>query len=159
MTGGEALLAVIIAVGVLGVVLPIIPGSLVVGVAIAIWASETGGVTAWTVFAIAAALLMTAGAAKWWVAERHLRSAGVSRSTLVAGGLTGVIGFFVIPVIGLPLGFVAGVYMAERRRLSAHGPAWRATTVALRASGLVLLVELAGALFAAMTWVVGVVTT
>ena len=33
------------------------------------------------------------------------------------GGACGVVGFFVVPVVGLFLGFVLGVYVAERRRL------------------------------------------
>ncbi|CAN5508958.1 MAG: DUF456 domain-containing protein [Nocardioidaceae bacterium] len=159
MTGGEALVAVVIAIGVVGVVLPVIPGSLLVGGAITAWALETGGATAWTVCGVAVALLVTAAVGKWWVAERHLRGAGVSRTTILIGGLTGIVGFFVIPVIGLVLGFVAGVYVAERRRHSAHQPAWRATVTALKASGLAILVELAGALFAAAVWILGVATT
>jgi len=159
MTGGEALVAVVIAIGVLGVVLPIVPGSLLIGGAITAWTLEIRGATAWTVCGVAVALLVTAAVGKWWVAERHLRTAGVSRTTILIGGLTGIVGFFVIPVIGLVLGFIAGVYVAERRRHATHQPAWRATVTALKASGLAVLVELAGALLAAAVWVIGVATT
>jgi uncharacterized protein YqgC (DUF456 family) len=76
---------------------------------------------------------------------------------MVAGGLLGIIGFFVIPIIGLLIGFLAGVYGAERRRRP-HAQAWRSTLAAARASGLALLVELAGALVAASVWLVGALT-
>ena len=37
---------------------------------------------------------------------------------LVAGGLLGLVGFFVVPVVGLVVGFVLGVYYpAEHRRV------------------------------------------
>ena len=51
-------------------------------------------------------------------------------------------GFFVVPVVGLVLGFVAGVYAAERRRVGVEA-AWPSTLAALRAVGLCILIELA----------------
>lgn len=158
-TTGEVLVGAVIAVGVLGVLLPVVPGSLVVAGAVALWAYDTGGFTAWLILAIAATTLVTAGVAKWLVAERHLRSAGVPSRSMLVGGVVGIVGFFVIPVLGLLFGFVGGIYVAERRRLGARAAAWRSTRAALRASGLALLVELAGALLAAAAWLVGVVLT
>lgn len=151
------LVGAVIAVGLVGVVLPVIPGSLIVAAAIALWAYDTGGAAAWLVLGVAGALLVLGAMGKWLVAERHLRGAGVARSTMVIGGLAGIVGFFVIPVIGLFIGFLAGVYAAERRRRP-HEQAWRSTVAAVRASGLALLVELAGALLAATTWLVGALT-
>ena len=40
--------------------------------------------------------------------------------------LLGVVGFFVVPVVGLFLGFVLGVYLAELRRVGAAA-AWPST--------------------------------
>lgn len=156
---GEVVIGAVIAFGVIGVLLPVVPGSLVVGAAVALWAYLTGGGTAWLVLACAVAALVTAAVAKWLVAERHLRGAGVPRRSMLTGGLVGIVGFFVIPVLGLFLGFIGGIYVAERRRLRTHAAARRSTMAALRASGLALLVELAGALFAAAAWLVGAVVT
>ena len=153
----EVLVGAIIAVGLVGVVLPVVPGSLIIGGAITVWAYATGGAAAWLVLALAATMLVAAGVGKWFVAERHLRGAGVPRSTMVVAGLAGIVGFFVVPVVGLFVGFAGGLYAVERRR-KAHSDAWRSTVAALRATGLVLLVELAGALLAAAVWVVGAVT-
>jgi hypothetical protein len=79
--------------------------------------------------------------------------------TLAAGAALGIVGFFVIPVVGLVIGFVAGVYAAERHRLGAHPPAAASTAVAVRAVGLSIVIELVGALLAAAVWFVGVVVT
>ena len=46
---------------------------------------------------------------------------GIPTSTLLLGGVLGVVGFFVIPVVGLLVGFVLGVYLAELSRVGAHG--------------------------------------
>ena len=56
------------------------------------------------------------------------------------------------------MGFVAGVYLAERRRLG-PGAAGPSTWPALRAVGVSILIELTAAVLAASAWVAGVVVT
>lgn len=120
------------------------------------WAATTSGTTAWIVFAAATLLIATGTVVKFLVPGRRLHAAGVPNSTLWAGGLVGIVGFFVLPVVGLFVGFVLGVYAAEWRRLGAER-AWPATRTALSAVGLSILIELLAALLATVTWTVGVV--
>ena len=108
---------------------------------------------------LAALLVLAVGTVvKYAVPHRRIRDAGVPRSTLVAGAVLGVVGFFVVPVVGLFVGFVGGVYGAEALRL---GPAQArpATWTALKAVGLSVLIELSAALFAASAWAVGAAST
>jgi uncharacterized protein len=156
---GETVIGLAIVVGIVGVVVPILPGSLLVGVAIAVWAAFVGGVTAWSIFAVAAVLLVAAGIGKYAIAERHLRGSGVPRSTMFVGAAGGIVGFIAIPIVGLVVGFVLGVYAAERYRLANHQKAWRATVAAMKASGFAILIELSGALLAAGVWVSGLALT
>jgi len=158
MTGVEVLVALAIAVGVVGVIVPVLPGSLLVLGAILVWTIDVGGSTAWTVFAVAAICLALGSVVKYAVPGRRLKEAGVPGSTLALGGVLGVVGFFVIPVVGLVVGFVLGVYLAELNRVGRRA-AWPATTHALRAVGLSMLIELAANLLAAAVWVTGVVIT
>jgi len=149
---------VVIAIGVLGVVVPVLPGSLLVGVAIGVWAVVTGGVTAWVVFAVAASILVAGTIVKYLVPGRSLQSAGVPMTSLVIGAVLAVGGLFVIPVVGAPIGFVAGVYLAELRRLG-RSLAWPSTQAALKAVGLSILIEMSSCALAAATWLVGVAAT
>jgi len=158
MSATEVVVALVILVGVVGVVVPVLPGSLLVLGAILVWATEIGTGTAWAVFAVATTFLAAGAVVKYLVPGRRLRTAGIPPATVVAGGLLGIIGFFVIPVVGLVVGFVLGVYLAELQRVGRPG-AWPATKHALRAVGLSLLIELAATLLAAATWVGGVVLT
>ncbi|UUZ58889.1 DUF456 domain-containing protein [Nocardioides sp. B-3] len=123
-----------------------------------LWAIDVNTTTGWLVLAVALAFLAVGTVVKYVVPGRRLKEAGVPRSTLVFGGLLGIVGFFVIPVIGLFVGFVLGVYAAERRRpgATAAGPA---TKHALRAVGLSILIELTASLPAVATRIVGVVVT
>ena len=160
MSGVEVLVAVVIAVGLAGILVPVLPGgSLLVGAAVLGWAVWQGSALAWVVFAIAAVLLMTGVIVKYAVPGRWLKDAGVPFSTQLVGGVVGIVGFFVVPVVGLVLGFVLGVFLAELRRLRDAHAAWSSTKHALRAAGLSILIELAAGVLATVTWVAGVVAT
>jgi uncharacterized protein YqgC (DUF456 family) len=154
----EFLVAVAIAVGIAGIIVPVLPGTILVLVAILVWAVEVGTTTGWAVFAVCALLLVVGSVVKYLVPGRQLKTAGVPNRTLLVGALLGFIGFFVIPVIGMFIGFVLGVYVAERARVGG-ALAWPSTKGALRAVGASILIELVAALLAAAAWVAGVVAT
>ncbi len=158
MSGAEVLVALAIAVGIVGIVVPLLPGTLLVLAAILVWALQIGTATGWSVFALAAFFLAVGAVVKYVVPGRRLKQGGVPTSTLLLGGLFGVTGFFVIPVVGLLVGFVLGVYLAELRRVGSAS-AWPATVHALKAVGLSMLIEMVAGLFAAAVWVAGVVVT
>ena len=157
MTLPELLVALVIAIGLAGVVVPLLPGTLLVGGAILLWALATGGRTAWVVLGVAVALLLVGALLKYALPGRRLRDGGIPTRTLWSGAALGVVGFFVVPVVGLVLGFVLGVYVAERRRVG--GAARSSTVAALRAVGLSIAIELGFGVLAALTWAVGVAAT
>lgn len=158
MTNTEIVVAILLAIGVAGVLVPIIPGTIVILGGLLLWAVDLSSTSAWVVFAIAAAVLALGAVVKFVVPSRRLKAAGVPRSTMVIAGVVGIAGFFIIPVIGLFLGFVLGLYAAERSRLGAEAAA-PATKHALKAVGLSILIELTTALLAVATWGVGVLVT
>jgi uncharacterized protein YqgC (DUF456 family) len=154
----EALVAVVIAVGLVGIVVPVLPGSILVVGAVLVWAWATGGATAWAVFGIVTALVVVGAVVKYIVPGKRLQDAGIPASTQWIGALLGIVGFFVVPVVGLFVGFVLGVYLAELRRVGSER-AWPSTVQSLRAVALSIGIELAAAVVAALVWVVGVVAT
>ncbi len=154
----EILVALVVAIGLVGILIPLLPGSVLVVGALLVWALAEGDATGWAVFAVAVALVAVGAVVKYLVPGRHLQRSGVPGRSLVAGGVLGVIGFFVVPVVGLLIGFVLGVYLAEWLRLS-HREAWPATVAALKAVGLGILIELTFTTLAAMVWAVAAVTT
>jgi len=158
VTSVDLLAGLAIAVGLVGILVPVLPGSvLIVGGALG-WAVVTGGATAWTVFGVVAAIVVAGAVVKYVVPSRRLGVVGIPASTQLAGGVLGLVGFFVVPVVGLVLGFVAGVYLAELRRVGS-GQAWPSTWHALKAAGLAIVIELAAGVAAAVVWAAGVVAT
>lgn len=158
MSGVEVLVALVIAVGLVGILVPVLPGSILIFAGVLVWAWSVGGGTAWAVFGVVAALLVAGAVVKFLVPQRRLKEVGVPASTQWIGAALGVVGFFVIPVIGLIVGFVLGVYLAEHRRVGG-AMAWPSTKHALKAVGISILIELAAGLAATAVWVGGVVVT
>lgn len=154
----EVLIAFAIAAGLVGVIIPLMPGSVLIGAAVLSWAAVVNESAGWVTFVIAGSLLALGSVIKYVVPGKRMADSGVPTQTLVIGGVAGVVGFFVIPVVGLPLGFVGGVYLAERQRGSAE-KAWPATVEALKAVGLGILIELVFGVLAAGVWLTGALVT
>jgi uncharacterized protein YqgC (DUF456 family) len=63
---------------------------------------------------------------------------------------------FIIPVVGLFVGFAAGLLLSEMQRTRNFRTALTTSWAALKATGLGILVEFGLACLAASTWVIGV---
>ncbi|WP_299040189.1 DUF456 domain-containing protein [uncultured Pseudokineococcus sp.] len=140
-----------VVVGVVGTIVPVLPGGLLVAASVLVWALVTGG-TAWWVLLAVVVVLSAGQVLEYLTAGVSLKRAGVPTRSLVIGGLAGIVGFFVVPVLGLVLGFLGGLYAAERARQPDAAAAWRSTRTGLRAAGVALLIELAAVLVSATLW-------
>ena len=158
-TGGIVLIALVIAVGIVGIIVPLLPGILLVYGAILVWAVVEHNVTAWVTLAVVTVLIGVTTLIKYMWQAKRMRAADVGTRTLLTGAVLGIIGFFVIPVLGLVIGFVLGVYLAELANRRDQRLAWTSTKHALKGVALSVGVELAGALLATGAWVVGVYLT
>jgi uncharacterized protein YqgC (DUF456 family) len=154
----DVLAGIAIAIGLVGIVAPLLPGTLLISAAVLVWAIAVGEVAGWVLGGVALAVLAAGTVIKYVVPGRNLKTHGIPNRTLLAGGLLGIVGFFVVPVVGLVLGFVLGIYASEVQRLGTQA-AWPATKVAVKAVGLSLLIELAAGLVAASLWLAGAITT
>jgi uncharacterized protein YqgC (DUF456 family) len=157
MTGTTIACGLLVVAGLFGIVVPVLPGTVLVLLGFLVWASEEGTGESWTTFALAALVLAVGTVVKYAVPGRRLKAA-VPTSTLVVGGLVAVVGFFVIPVVGMLVGFPIGIYVAERVRVGPAG-AWPSTVAALRALAHSILIELVAALLATAVWIAGVVAS
>jgi uncharacterized protein len=155
-TLGLVLVAVAIAVGIAGIVIPLLPGSLLVFAAILVWALVEQTTVGWVTLGVVTVILGASLLIKYLWPTRRMQRAGVRTWTLVAGALLGIVGFFVIPVVGLVVGFVLGIYLAEYAQRRDHRRAWASTVHAIKGVVLSVGVELAGALMATVVWVVAV---
>lgn len=144
--------------GIAGVILPVLPGlTLVWGAVIGsmVVAGWTAG--AWVVAVLVTVVFVGAQVAQYVLPARAGRVSGAPRSSVIAGAVLGVVGFFVIPVVGFVVGGTAGVYLAERSRLGTHEDAWRTTRAVLRNVGIAVLLQLVAGVVMIAVWGVHVV--
>jgi hypothetical protein len=156
--GGVILVAVAIAVGLVGILVPLLPGTLLVWAAIAVWSFVEATTAAWVVLGVATALLGAGVLIKYLWPARRMKAADIGGRTMAAGAVLGIIGFFAIPVAGLLVGFVLGVFLAELAQRRDRRRAWASTVHAVKGVALSVGVEFIAALLATAAWVVGVVT-
>lgn len=152
----EFLVALAIVAGLFGIVVPVLPGLVLEVAAILIWAAVKGGPLAWGVALLCLALGILGTILKYLVPGRRLKELGMPTRTMVIAIAASVVGFFVIPVIGAPAGFIAAIYISERIRV---GPeeAWPATRTTLGAVAASVGIELVTGLVVAGIWFAAVI--
>lgn len=156
---GEALVAIACVVGIVGVIVPVLPGDILIGGAILAWAVVERSTVSWFVAAVAIVVLVAGHVLTVLIPGRRMTSAGVPKVVLLVGGAVGIVGFFFVPVVGLPLGFVLGVYLAELARLREHAAAWSTTVEAMKGTGLAVLIGLCASVIATAVWATAAITT
>lgn len=159
MDGFTVVVALIMLVGFIGIIVPVLPGLLVVWAAVLVWAVEAQTTAGWVVFGLATTLALSGFLLQYLLPGRRMARDGITMSTTLAGVALAVVGFFLIPVIGVFLGFVLGIYLAQRIKLGTHTAAWPSTRQALKAIALSVGIELMTGLAIAGTWVIGVIIT
>ena len=93
---------------------------------------------------------------EWSCRDGRLAPGGAPRRSILIGVVGAVVGFFVVPILGLALGGTLGIYLAERLRTGNSGAAWRTTKGTLKGFGLAALAQLATGLAMAAVWVIWV---
>jgi uncharacterized protein YqgC (DUF456 family) len=154
-----ALVALAMAIGMVGTVVPLVPGlALVWAAALAYGLVEGFGTTGTVAFSLVTVFAIAGALAGWVVPARVAGAAGAARSSILLGVGAAIVGFFVLPVVGLPVGGVAGVYAGELQRTRDGVAAWRATRATIAGFGLAALVQFGLALVMTATWVVWVLS-
>ena len=81
---GSLLVAIAIAVGLVGILVPLLPGTLLIWAAIAVWAFVVGTTASWVVLGVVTAILGAGILVKYLWPARRMKAADVSGRTLAA---------------------------------------------------------------------------
>src|SRR5690625_1572107 len=132
----------VLLVGLISLVLPILPGSLVVIIALLVWAVLMGNPVVWTAAAVGMVLTLIGWSACTVLTGRVLHREQLPRGPILIALVAALVGLIVLPPLGLFLGFALGLFGAEYVR---RGKDWRTagstSLQALRAVGIGLLME------------------
>ena len=149
----------LIVVGLFGVVVPVLPGLVLVLAGVLLWALMEGSTLGWGIFAVSAVVIVAGYVLQYTLPGRRMRERGVSSSTLLLAAAFGIVGFFVIPGVGAIVGFVLGIFVVELSRSRDASQAWTRTKHALVAVLHSMGIELAAGLVVTALYVVGVLAS
>lgn len=144
-------------VGLTGIVVPVLPGTITIVIAALVWAIVIGGWTGWVTFAIALVLGAIGMTTSYVLTGRRLQAAEVPMWPIYVAIASGIVGIFVIPFLGLPIGFLLGLYVSEAVRQKDWRRGFTSAWVAMKALGLGILIEFSLAMLSTITFAVAVV--
>jgi hypothetical protein len=139
-------------VGIVGIVLPVLPGLALIAVSQLVWAVVDGHWLSWVAFGLGLAVVVSAWVLMYYLPAKHMRRSGVASWVLAVAAVAGIVGFFVVPVVGLPLFFILAVYVVESIRAKHFGRSLGPTWNALKAAGLSMLIEFSAGMVTIVQW-------
>lgn len=152
-----ALLLVYIAfaVGLVGAIVPFVPGLLVIWAAVFAYAAFIDGWQAIhpLLFVLITLITFTFTTADLWLPLVGSKKTGASAKTMLLGMIGAVAGTFLLPVLGTIIGYVVGILAAEWLRHREARPAVRAGFGALLGWGVGTAMELIGCVLVILIFV------
>ncbi|MDY6050829.1 MAG: DUF456 domain-containing protein [Rothia sp. (in: high G+C Gram-positive bacteria)] len=141
------LAATLIALGIVGIVYPILPGSLAVLGGTLLWGLTLRGPEGWWLLGLGLPIIIAGMVAQAVLTGKTLKQRAIPNRSILWGVLGAVIGMFVIPIVGLFVGFALALLLSETLRSQGDiATSTRSTLAALKSMGLGILIELAAAL-------------
>jgi uncharacterized protein len=136
-----------LAVGLVGTLIPLLPGSLLMWLAIFFYALLYGFETlTWGGFALISLIALVTGTADIWLTLLGAKKGGASRRSQLFGLLGAIIGTFIVPLLGTIIGYMAGILLAEYQKRQDWNLALRASLGGLAGYGIASLIQFGGGL-------------
>lgn len=141
------LIVVLMLVGLVGTVVPILPGIFMVwlGVVVYVWRDNFETLSL-TTFIIISLIVIFAGLADLWLPIFGARKGGAAKRTILTGLLGAIIGSFIIPIVGTIVGYAVGVLLGEYHKRRDWNAAWEASKGGLTGWGIATIIQLVGGL-------------
>jgi uncharacterized protein YqgC (DUF456 family) len=151
------LAGILLVVAAVGTIYPVLPGSLIAIVTLLVWAWVMGSSAAWVAAAIGSLICVAGWSASAVLTGRKLKQLEVPGWSIAVAAVAGIAGMFLIPVVGIFVGFAVGLLVSEWIR---HGEARKAVHYSLqtlKAMGIGVLLEFCLVCVAASVWTIGVI--
>lgn len=137
------LIVALMLVGLVGVIIPILPGIFMIwlGVAVYVWRDNFETLSIAT-FLFISFIVIFAGLSDIWLPLFGARKSGAAKRTLFTGLLGAIIGSFIIPIVGTIVGYAVGVLLGEYHKRRDWDAAWHASKGGLAGWGIATIIQL-----------------
>lgn len=137
--------------GIVGTLIPIIPGTFLAWVTVLLYAlfERTNGFMAidlWS-FAFLTLIALVTGLADIWLPLLGGTVRKTSKRAMLLGLIGGTIGTFIAPLIGTVVGYALGILLGEYHKVRDMQKAFRASVEGLAHWGVGTVIQFAGAVF------------
>ncbi len=138
---------VFIIIGAVGIIVPILPGMLLVWLTVLAyaWITDFNVITPW-IFAILTLVALVTGTANIWMPYFGAKKLGAAKRAIFLGFIGGIIGTFIMPLVGTMIGYGVGIIIGELLKHRDLEAAIKASIGGVAGWGISTVVELAGAL-------------
>jgi uncharacterized protein YqgC (DUF456 family) len=151
------LAGILLVVAAIGAVYPVLPASLIAIVTLLLWAWVMGSWPAWIAAVIGSLVCVVGWSASAVLTGRKLKQLEVPGWSIVVAAVAGIVGMFLIPVVGIFVGFAVGLLVIEALRHRDLRHAFASSVQTLKAMGTGVVVEFLLICAAASVWTVGVI--
>jgi uncharacterized protein YqgC (DUF456 family) len=148
---------ILLAAAAVGTVYPVLPGSLLAIITLLGWAWVMGSTAAWIAAGIGTLFAVVGWAASTVLTGRKMKQQRIPKGSIAVAVVSGVVGMFLIPVVGLFVGFGAGLFLSEYARRRDLRTSARSSLETLKATGIGILVEFGLVCLAGSVWTIGVI--
>lgn len=157
---GELFIGLVMAIGIVGTVLPIFPGLLLTWTTGLVWAIlDGGGPVRWSLFAVMTIITAAGLIASVRIPVQSSRTQSTPPWALLLWATCAVVGFFVIPVLGVFVGFALGVLASNFIQTRDLSTATERMLITLQSFGKTALIQAACATAICGLWVIGLIFT
>ena len=141
------LIVIFIILGIIGIIVPLLPGIVLIYMAVLtyVWAygMETLG---WASFIIITLIALVTGTSDLWMSLLGAKTGGASGRAMLYGTIGAVVGSFFAPLIGTLIGYAVGLLLGEYQKRGDWAAAWKASAGGLAGWGVATAVQLGGGL-------------
>lgn len=139
---------VILLFGLVGTLIPIIPGVLLMWLTVFIYAWADGFTAVSTAsFVIITLIALFTGTADIWLTLVGAKKGGASLKSMLIGTLGAIVGSFILPILGTIAGYIAGVLLGEYWQHGDWEIAKKAGLGGLAGWGIATVIQFIGGIF------------
>lgn len=140
-------------VGLFGIVVPILPGTILIWLAVLAYAlAESFQAIDWVTFVVLTLIALVTGTADIWLALLGAKTGGASGWTFVYGMVGGIVGFFlfgtILPIVGNLfggiIGYALGILFGQYQKHGDWNLALKASLGGIIGWGVATIVQFAG---------------
>ena len=156
---GFGLAVAFIFVGIIGIVVPILPGMLLVWFTIVVYAWRTGfEVIGWPSLVFITIIALISGTAQIWLPLIGAQKQGAAKRALFLGIVGAIVGTFIIPIplLGTVIGYAVGIFLGEYMKVRDVNLAFKASLGGVAGWGVSTIIEICAAFFILAIFVVQV---